>query len=107
MLDTWQIATIDSGVCFNVPHYSNRRQIEQLAKTSSIPIRIVDRRRAYIPTKNYNMTADPAGTHALQGILARYRFRRFSRQPKALIRIDLSDLVSCVRGAFNVRLRDE
>jgi transcription-repair coupling factor (superfamily II helicase) len=62
----WQIAMITSDARFIVLHYSNRRQIEQLAKTSSIPIRIVDKKRAYIPTKDYDMQADPAGTSWLQ-----------------------------------------
>lgn len=62
----WQIGVIDSDARFIVLHYSNRRQMEQLAKTSKIAIRIVDRKRAYIPTKGYDMTADPAGTSWLQ-----------------------------------------
>jgi len=62
----WQIAAISSDARFIVLHYGNRRRIEQLAKTSSISVRIVDKRRAYIPTKDYNMKADPAGTSWLQ-----------------------------------------
>jgi transcription-repair coupling factor (superfamily II helicase) len=62
----WQIAAISSDARFIVLHYGNRRRIEELAKTSSIPVRIVDKRRAYIPTKDYDMKADPAGTSWLQ-----------------------------------------
>jgi transcription-repair coupling factor (superfamily II helicase) len=62
----WQIAAITADARFIVLHYTNRRQIEQLAKTSSIPVRIVDNKRAYIPTKAYNMQADAAGTSWLQ-----------------------------------------
>ena len=62
----WQISAITSDARFIVLHYSHRRQIEQLAKTSRVPIRIVDRLRAYIPTKDFDMNADPAGTSWLQ-----------------------------------------
>jgi hypothetical protein len=37
-----------------------------LAKTSSIPVRVVDRSRAYIPTKAYDMNVDQAGTSWLK-----------------------------------------
>jgi transcription-repair coupling factor (superfamily II helicase) len=62
----WQIAAITADARFIVLHYTNRRQIEQLAKTSTIPVRVVDNRRAYIPTKEYDMNADAAGTSWLQ-----------------------------------------
>ena len=62
----WQISSITSDARFIVLHYSNRRQIERLAKVSRVPIRIVDRRKAYIPTKDFNMNADAAGTSWLQ-----------------------------------------
>ncbi|MGI9472781.1 MAG: transcription-repair coupling factor [Rubripirellula sp.] len=62
----WQISAITSDARFIVLHYTDRRQIEQLAKTSSIAIRIVDRQRAYIPTKDYNMNVDAVGTSWLQ-----------------------------------------
>jgi transcription-repair coupling factor (superfamily II helicase) len=62
----WQIAAITADARFIVLHYTNRRQIEQLVKTSTIPIRVVDNRRAYIPTKEYDMNADAAGTSWLQ-----------------------------------------
>jgi transcription-repair coupling factor (superfamily II helicase) len=62
----WQIAAITSDARFIVLHYTNRRRIEQLAKTSTIPVRVVDNRRAYIPTEDYDMQADAAGTSWLQ-----------------------------------------
>ncbi|MGC6441462.1 MAG: transcription-repair coupling factor [Rubripirellula sp.] len=62
----WQISSITSDARFIVLHYSNRRQIERLAKSSRVQIRIVDRRKAYIPTKGFNMNADAAGTSWLQ-----------------------------------------
>ncbi len=40
--------------------------MEHLAKKSSIPVRIVDRNRAYIPTKGYDMQMDAAGTSWLR-----------------------------------------
>ena len=62
----WQISSISSDARFIVLHYSNRRQIERLAKSSRVQIRIVDRRKAYIPTKGFDMSADAAGTSWLQ-----------------------------------------
>lgn len=62
----WMISAITSDARFIVLHYSNRRQIEQLAKSSAIPIRIVDNQRAYIPTKAYDMNVDAVGTSWLQ-----------------------------------------
>jgi transcription-repair coupling factor (superfamily II helicase) len=62
----WQISAITSDARFIILHYGNRRQIEQLEKSSRVPIRIVDRRRAYLPTKDFDMNADPAGTSWLQ-----------------------------------------
>jgi transcription-repair coupling factor (superfamily II helicase) len=62
----WQISAISCDARFMILNYSNRRQIEQLAKTSTIPIRIVDHRRAYIPTEAYNMQVDAVGTSWLQ-----------------------------------------
>ncbi len=62
----WQISSITSDARFIVLHYSNRRQIERLSKTSRVPVRIVDRRRAYIPTKDFDMNGDPAGASWLQ-----------------------------------------
>ena len=62
----WQISSISSDARFIVLHYSNRRQIERLAKSRRVQIRIVDRRKAYIPTKGFDMSADAAGTSWLQ-----------------------------------------
>jgi transcription-repair coupling factor (superfamily II helicase) len=62
----WQISAISSDARFIVLHYSNRRQVEQLAKSSSIPVRVVDQRRAYIPTKAYDMNVDAVGSSWLQ-----------------------------------------
>ena len=62
----WQIAAITSDARFIILHYTNRRQMERLVKTSSIAIRIVDRKRAYIPTKGYNMQVDAVGTSWMQ-----------------------------------------
>jgi transcription-repair coupling factor (superfamily II helicase) len=62
----WQISSVTSDARFIVLHYSNRRQIERLAKVSRVQVRIVDRRKAYIPTKGFNMDADAVGTSWLQ-----------------------------------------
>ncbi len=62
----WQIAAITADARFIVLHYSDHRRIEQLAKSSSIAVRIVDRNRAYIPTKAYDMNIDSAGSSWLR-----------------------------------------
>ena len=62
----WLIASITTNDRFIVLHYTNRQRMEQLAKTSSIAIRVVDHQKAYIPTKEYDMTADQVGTSWLQ-----------------------------------------
>jgi transcription-repair coupling factor (superfamily II helicase) len=62
----WQISSITSDARFIILNYSNRRQIEQLATTSTIPIRVVDQRRAYIPTKAYDMNVDAVGSSWIQ-----------------------------------------
>lgn len=62
----WQIAAVTSDARFIILHYTNRRQMERLVKNSSVPIRIVDRKRAYIPTKGYNMQVDAVGTSWMQ-----------------------------------------
>ncbi len=62
----WQIASITNDARFIVLHYSNRKRIEQLTKQSSIPIRVADHFRAYIPTKDYDMEVDVSGTSWLQ-----------------------------------------
>jgi len=45
----WQIASIAHDARFIVLHYSDRRRINQLANQSTIPVRIVDNLRAYVP----------------------------------------------------------
>lgn len=62
----WQISAITSDNRFIILHYTNRRQMERLVSTSSIAIRIVDRQRAYIPTKGYNMQVDQVGSSWMQ-----------------------------------------
>jgi transcription-repair coupling factor (superfamily II helicase) len=62
----WQIAAITADARFIVLHYTNRGRIEQLARSSAIEVRIVDRRRAYIPTKAYDMNVDTAGSSWLR-----------------------------------------
>ena len=62
----WLIRSVSSDARFIVLNYTSRRRIEQLEKHSSIPIRIVDKRRAYIPTERFDMAADAAGTSWLQ-----------------------------------------
>ena len=62
----WQIAAITHNDRFIVLHYTNRQRIEQLSRHTSIPIRIVDTHKAYIPTNEYDMGVDAAGTSWLQ-----------------------------------------
>ena len=62
----WLIASITTNDRFIVLNYTDRQRMEQLAKTSSIPVRVVDHHKAYIPTKDYDMSADQAGTSWLQ-----------------------------------------
>ncbi|MEM9589418.1 MAG: transcription-repair coupling factor, partial [Planctomycetota bacterium] len=57
----WQIASISSDDRFIVLHYTNRQRIDQLVKHSQIPVRVVDRSRAYVPVKDYDMS-DPSGS---------------------------------------------
>ncbi len=45
----WQISAITNDARFMVLHYSDRRRIEQLAKRSPVPVRIVDEKKAYVP----------------------------------------------------------
>lgn len=61
----WSLKSISNNERFLVLHYANRRRMEHLAKQSSIPVRIVDERRAYVPTKDYDMT-HPSGEAWLQ-----------------------------------------
>ncbi|NNE00005.1 MAG: transcription-repair coupling factor [Pirellulaceae bacterium] len=46
-----QIASITNNDRFIVLNYTNRQQIEQVARNSEIPVRIVDRSKAYIPIR--------------------------------------------------------
>ena len=46
-----QISAITSNDRFIVLHYSNRQQIEQVARNSEYPVRIVDRSKAYVPIR--------------------------------------------------------
>ncbi|MEM6690482.1 MAG: TRCF domain-containing protein, partial [Planctomycetota bacterium] len=62
----WQISTVSFNERFIVLGYTSKRRMEQLAGHSSIEIRIVDKRRAYIPTKEYDMNVDAAGSSWLQ-----------------------------------------
>ena len=62
----WLIASITTNNRFIVLNYTDRQRIEQLAKTSTIPIRVVDHKKAYIPTTQYDMNTDQAGTSWLQ-----------------------------------------
>ncbi|TWT79382.1 Transcription-repair-coupling factor [Planctomycetes bacterium CA13] len=62
----WQIASITNDARFIVLHYTARHRIDQLVRHTSIPIRVVDKHRAYIPTKDYDMEVDAAGTSWLQ-----------------------------------------
>jgi transcription-repair coupling factor (superfamily II helicase) len=45
----WQISAITNDPRFLVLHYSDRRRIEQLAKRSPVPVRVVDEKKAYVP----------------------------------------------------------
>jgi len=62
---TWQISSITNDPRFMVLHYSDRRRVELLAKRSPIEVRIVDSKKAYIPTTGFNVD-DPSGRAWLQ-----------------------------------------
>ena len=47
----WQISAVTNNDRFIVLHYSNRQQMEQIQRNSHIPVRIVDRKKAYIPIR--------------------------------------------------------
>ncbi len=55
----WQVAAITSDPRFIVLHYGNRSRIDQLARSSSHPVRVVDGKKAYVPVKDIDM-GDPA-----------------------------------------------
>ncbi len=47
----WQISAVTNNDRFIVLHYSNRQQMEQIQRNSEIPVRIIDRSKAYIPIR--------------------------------------------------------
>jgi transcription-repair coupling factor (superfamily II helicase) len=51
----WQIASITSDARFIVLHYGNRSRIDQLARSSAHPIRVVDNKKAYVPVKDFDL----------------------------------------------------
>jgi hypothetical protein len=61
----WQISSISNDPRFMILHYSDRRRMESLAKQSAIEVRIVDSKKAYVPTAGYDI-ADPTGRAWLQ-----------------------------------------
>ncbi len=61
----WGIAAITSNDRFIILEYANRRRMEQLAKDSTVPVRLVDNRKAYIPIKDFDMS-NPTGQAWLQ-----------------------------------------
>ncbi|WP_250931999.1 transcription-repair coupling factor [Aporhodopirellula aestuarii] len=61
----WSIQSITNNDRFIVLQYANRRRIEQLVANASVPVRIVDTRKAYIPTKGFDMS-NPTGEAWLQ-----------------------------------------
>ncbi|MEM8910983.1 MAG: transcription-repair coupling factor [Planctomycetota bacterium] len=61
----WGIRAIGHNERFIVLEYASRQLVEQLVSKASIPIRIVDQRKAYIPIKDYDMS-DPSGAAWLQ-----------------------------------------
>ncbi len=61
----WQISAITNDPRFLVLHYSDRRRIASLAKQSPIDVRIVDDKKAYVPTTGFDI-ADSTGRAWLQ-----------------------------------------
>lgn len=60
----WQIASVSAERDFLVLRYSDADRIEALKRSSAIPVRIVDRSRAYIPVDwsgDGAMDSDPGG----------------------------------------------
>ncbi len=51
----WQISAITNDARFIVLHYSNRQRMDQLTRTSPHPVRIVDKRKAYVPVKDIDL----------------------------------------------------
>ncbi|QEG39048.1 Transcription-repair-coupling factor [Roseimaritima ulvae] len=56
----WLISSVTSEPRFLVLHYSDASRIEQLARRSKLPVRIVDGRKAYVPAKDLDPD-DPTG----------------------------------------------
>ncbi|MGV3482965.1 MAG: transcription-repair coupling factor [Planctomycetaceae bacterium] len=54
----WQISAITNDARFMVLHYSDRRRIEQLARRSPVPVRVVDEKKAYVPIHPKRKGAD-------------------------------------------------
>lgn len=61
----WGIQSISNNDRFIVLQYANERRIQELVDRASVPVRIVDSRKAYIPTKGFDMS-DPTGEAWLQ-----------------------------------------
>lgn len=61
----WGIQTISHNDRFIVLQYANKRRLEELVEKASVPVRIVDSRKAYIPTKGFDMS-HPTGEAWLQ-----------------------------------------
>lgn len=62
---SWGIQAITNNDRFIVLQYANRRRMEQLVENASVPVRIVDSRKAYIPVKGFDMS-NPTGEAWLQ-----------------------------------------
>ena len=56
----WQIASIQCDQRFMILNYGDRRRVELLAKRSPIEVRIVDAKRAYVPTTGFAID-EPSG----------------------------------------------
>lgn len=61
----WGIQSISHNDRFIVLQYANKRRLEELVEKASVPVRIVDSRKAYIPTKGFDMS-HPTGEAWLQ-----------------------------------------
>jgi len=51
----WQIASIQHDPRFMILNYGDRRRVEMLAKRSPVDVRIVDSKRAYVPTAGFDI----------------------------------------------------
>ncbi|WP_246112446.1 transcription-repair coupling factor [Allorhodopirellula solitaria] len=61
----WGIQSIAHNDRFIVLQYANKRRLEELVRKASVPVRIVDSRKAYVPTKGFDMS-HPTGEAWLQ-----------------------------------------